>query len=142
MGQQQVLILVLGIVIVSIAIYVGIDLFDAMMRQRHVDLLVNHTVMVASEAVAWRLKETPFLGGGGSYLQLDTDGMNALLMQEDRMPGVIQITKATADELEVTAVSDDYPDVGVLTRVFQEDIVETRIAYDGSITLPDASPPQ
>ncbi len=140
MGQQQVLVLVLGIVIVSIAVYIGIDLFDTMMRQRHVDLLVNHTVMVASEAVAWRLKETPFLGGGGSYLQLDTDGMNALLMQEERLPGQIQITRATADELDVTAVSYHYPFIGVLTRVVREEIVETRIAYDGSITLPAPAP--
>ena len=136
MGQQQILILVLSIVIVSIATYVGIDLFDTMMQQRHVDLLVSHTVMVASEATAWRLKETPFLGGGGSYLDLDTDGMNTLLMEENRLPGTIQITLATDDELEITAVSNDYPMIGVLTRVEEEDIVETRIAYDGSITLP------
>ena len=138
MGQQQVLVLALSIVIVSIATYIGIDLFDTMMQQRHVDLLVNHTVMVASEATAWRTKQSPFLGGGGSYLQLDTDGMNQLLMEEDRLPGHIQITRATHAEVDIVAVSDDYPHIGVLTRVVDENIVETRIAYDGSITLPPA----
>ncbi len=136
MGQQQILILVLSIVIVSIATYIGIDLFDTMMRQRHVDVLVNHTVMVASEATAWRTKRSPFLGGGGSYEQLSVTGMSTLLMAEKRLPGTVRIALATRDELEVVAVSDYYPEIGILTRVEGEDIVETRIAYDGSITLP------
>lgn len=128
----------LSIVIVSIATYIGIDLFDTMMQQRHVDILVNHTVMVAAEATAWKTRESPFLGGGGSYLQLDTDGMNVLLMEEKRLPGIVQITRATVNEVDIVAVSDDYPNIGILTRVVDEDIVETRIAYDGSITLPSS----
>lgn len=136
MGQQQILILVLTIVIVSIAVYIGIDLFDRTMRQKHIDLLVNHTVMVASEAIAWKTKGSPFLGGGGSYLQLDTDGMNKLLMEEKRLPGTVRITRATVSEVDVVAVSDVYPELGVLTQVVGEEIVETSIVYDGSITLP------
>lgn len=136
MGQQQVLVLALSIVIVSIATYIGIDLFDTMMKQRHIDLLVNHTVMVAAETTAWRTRETPFLGGGGSYLELDTDGMNLLLMKEERLPGRVQIARATSNEVDIVAVSDHYPELGVLTRVVGDEIVETRIAYDGSITLP------
>ena len=141
MGQQQILILVLTIVIVSIAVYIGIDLVDTSVRGKHVDLLVNHTVMVASEAVVWRTKGTPFLGGGGSYSDLDTEGMNQLLMEENRLPGTVQITRATADELEVTAVSDYYPELGVLTRVEGTEIVNTEISYDGSITLPSVPTP-
>ncbi|MDX1546509.1 MAG: hypothetical protein R3247_05960 [Rhodothermales bacterium] len=136
MGQQQILILVLTIVIVSIAVYIGIDLFDRTMRQKHIDLLVNHTVMVASEAIAWKTKGSPFLGGGGSYLELDTDGMNKLLMTENRLPGTVRITRATVSEVDVVAVSDVYPELGVLTQVVGEEIVETSIVYDGSITLP------
>ena len=141
MGQQQILILALTIVIVSIAVYIGIDLVGRTMQQKHVDMLVNHTVMVASEAVAWKTKGTPFLGGGGSFLDLDTDGMNKLLMDEERLPGTVQITRATVNEVDVTAVSDHYPNLGVLTRVVGEEIVETKIVYDGSITLPGAPTP-
>jgi hypothetical protein len=112
-GQQQLLILVLGLLIVSLAVFIGIDLFDRSMKQRHVDLLVNHTVMVASEAISWRTRESPFLGGGESYAELDTDGMAQIIMNEVRPPGI-----------------------GVLTRVVGTEIVETRIAYDGSIAFP------
>ncbi len=136
MGQQQILLLVLTIVIVSIAVYIGIDLFGEMIRQRHVDLLVNHAVHIASEATTWRTKGTPFLGGGGSYSDLDTNGMEQLLMNPDRVPGTFQITKAIGDDLEVTGVSNDFPEVGVRIVVEEQDIVDTIIAIDGSITLP------
>ena len=136
MGQQQILLLVLTIVIVSIAVFIGIDFFGEMLRQRHVDLLVNHAVHVASEAVTWRAKGTSFLGGGDSYSDLGTDGMAKLLMAPDRVPGTFQITKAIGDDLEVTGVSNDFPEVGVRVVVEEQDIVDTIIAHDGSITLP------
>ncbi|HMB94320.1 MAG TPA: hypothetical protein VKP65_25960 [Rhodothermales bacterium] len=137
MGQQQLLLLVFGIVVVMLAMLMGMIFFEESMQQRHVDLLVSHTVTVASEAVGWRAKHSPYLGGGDSYLKLDTQGMQALLMAEGRMPGIIKITRATKDELDIVAVSDQYPDIGVMTRVVGEEIVETTIAYDGSITLPE-----
>ncbi len=140
MGQQQVLLLVLTIVIVSIAVYIGINFFGDMMRQRHVDLLVNHAVHIASEATTWRSKSTPFLGGGGSYSDLGTDGMEQLLMSEDRLPGTFRITLASGDDLEVTGVSDDFPEIGVRVVVEETDIVDTIIAYDGSISLPPVTP--
>lgn len=139
MGQQQILILVLSIVLVSVAVYIGIDFFGNLMRQRHADLLVNHGVHIASEAVTWRTKTTPFLGGGGTYSDLDTDGMEKLLMDDERLPGRFAITRAVGDELEVTGVSTDFPEIGIRVYVEETDIVNTEIAYDGSITLP--SPP-
>jgi len=135
-GQQQLLLLVLSIVIVSIAVYIGIDFFGIMMQQRHADMLVNHAVHVASEAITWRTKGSPFLGGGGSYSNLDTNGMAQLVMSEERPPGTFQITLANGDDLEVTGVSDDFPLIGVRVVVDEAEITETIIAYDGSITLP------
>lgn len=141
MGQQQLLLLVLGIVLVSLAIYMGILFFGEMMRQRHADLLMNHAMHVASEAITWRSKVSPFLGGGGSYSDLDTDGMDKILMDPVRIPGVFQITLATGDDLEITGVSNDYADVGIRVVVKQAEIAETFIAYDGSITLPGVPAP-
>ena len=139
MGQQQILILVLSIVLVSVAVYIGIDFFGNLMRQRHADLLVNHGVHIASEAVTWRTKTTPFLGGGGTYSDLDTDGMLKLLMEEERLPGRFAITHAVGDELVVTGVSTDFPEIGIRVYVEETEIVNTEISYEGEITLP--SPP-
>lgn len=136
MGQQQLLLLVLTVVIVGVAVIVGIDMFDEMAKQRHVDLIVNYAVQISSEAVTWRRKASPFLGGGGSYSDLDTNGMEQLIIDEVRVPGTFKITKASGDDLEVTGVSNDFPQIGVRVVVLKDEIVETVVAYDGSITLP------
>ena len=106
------------------------------MQQRHVDLLMNHGVHVASEAITWRTKGSPFLGGGGTYSDLSAEGMEQLLMSEERLPGIFRITRANGDDLEVTGISTDYPDIGILITVVGEEITDTDIAYDGSITMP------
>ena len=62
--------------------------------------------------------------------------MAKLLMDSDRIPGTFQITKAIGDDLEVTGVSTDFPEIGVRVVVEEQDIVDTIIAYDGSIALP------
>ena len=136
MGQQQILMLVLGIVLVSVAVYIGMDFFSEMLRQRHVDLIVNHAIHVASEAVSWRIKGSTYLGGGESYSDLDTDGMAKLLMASERIPGTFEITTANGDDLEVTGVSMEFPEIGIRVVVEGQEIVDTIIAYDGSIALP------
>ncbi|PIQ62839.1 MAG: hypothetical protein COV99_04940 [Bacteroidetes bacterium CG12_big_fil_rev_8_21_14_0_65_60_17] len=63
MGQQQLLLLVLGIVIVGLAVVVGIQAFSENMKKANADALVNDAVRVASEIQAWKLKPAAFGGG-------------------------------------------------------------------------------
>ena len=55
---------------------------------------------------------------------------------EGRSPGKVRITSASDNELEITAVSNYYEDIGVRVKVEVIDIAESTIAYDGSITFP------
>ena len=66
MGQQQLLLLVLGIVIVGLAVVVGIQAFSENQKKANADALVNHAIRIASDAQAWMLKPTAFGGGGNS----------------------------------------------------------------------------
>ena len=139
MGQQQLLLLIFGIVIVGVAIVVGLVMFTEGSRQRQVDLITNHTLHVASEAAAWRSKESPFIGGYGSYAALAEDAaamQRLLLMDETRIPGVIRVECAAKNDISFVAVSIDYPEIGIRTRVNGTRIVDTEVSYDGSITLP------
>lgn len=90
MGQQQLLLLVLGIVIVGLAVVVGIQAFSENQKKANADALVNDAIRIASDAQAWRLKPAAF-GGGAS----DTDWTNVSLQQlgyevgdNDSTPGV------------------------------------------------------
>ncbi|MDA0875367.1 MAG: GspE/PulE family protein [Bacteroidetes bacterium] len=65
MGQQQLLLLVLGIVIVGLAVVVGIQAFSENQKQANADQMVNDAIRIASDAQAWKLKPGAF-GGGAS----------------------------------------------------------------------------
>lgn len=64
MGQQQLLLLVLGIVIVGLAVVVGIQAFGENQKKANSDALVNDAVRIASDSQAWKLKPAAFGGGG------------------------------------------------------------------------------
>lgn len=70
MGQQQLLLLVLGIVIVGLSVVVGIQAFGENQKKANADALVNDAVRIASDAQAWKLKPAAF--GGGAAVDLST----------------------------------------------------------------------
>ena len=67
MGQQQLLLLVLGIVIVGLAVVVGIQAFGENQKKANADAMVNDGVRLASDAQAWALKPQAFGGGAGDF---------------------------------------------------------------------------
>ena len=66
MGQQQLLLLVLGIVIVGLAVVAGINAFDENQQKSSEDALTNEAFRLASDAKAWYNKPTQYDGGGSN----------------------------------------------------------------------------
>ena len=64
MGQQQLLLLVLGIVIVGLAVVVGIQAFSENQKRSNLDGLVNDGVRIASDIQTWSLKPAIYGGPG------------------------------------------------------------------------------
>lgn len=75
MGQQQLLLLVLGIVIVGLAVVVGIQAFGENQKKANADALVNDAIRIASDAQAWKLKPAAFGGGGSLVGATNFDGL-------------------------------------------------------------------
>ena len=75
MGQQQLLLLVLGIVIVGLAVVVGIQAFGENQKKANADALVNDGVRIASDAQAWVLKPTAFGGGNGDPTNVELSSL-------------------------------------------------------------------
>ena len=63
MGQQQLLLIVLGILIVGVAVFVGINLFKANAIESKRAIITNELVNLASMAQQYYLKPSS-LGGG------------------------------------------------------------------------------
>ena len=75
MGQQQLLLLVLGIVIVGIAVVAGIQAFSEGKAKAEQDAAVSDAMRVISDVQAWKLKPTAF-GGGDNGTETDFSGVN------------------------------------------------------------------
>lgn len=76
MGQQQLLLLVLGIVIVGLAVAIGIQAFSENSKRTNLDALANDAIDVASAAQAWMLKPSIY-GGGNNSCQTTCDWSGA-----------------------------------------------------------------
>ena len=67
MGQQQLLLLVLGIVIVGLAVVAGIQAFQQNQQQSSIDAMANEALRVATDIQAWRQKPEALGGGQGNW---------------------------------------------------------------------------
>ncbi len=71
MGQQQILLIVLGIIIVGIAIVVGLDNFQSKAVQANRDAVIIDLNYLASHAQAFYKKTKTYGGGEQSFIGYD-----------------------------------------------------------------------
>lgn len=67
MGQQQLLLIVLGVIIVGIAIVVGINLFNAQAEESTKDAMVAAATNIGAMAQQYYKKPEAMAGGGGDF---------------------------------------------------------------------------
>jgi hypothetical protein len=67
MGQQQLLLIILGVIIVGIAIAVGLSLFSAQSIQANKDAIINDLNNIAAHSYQYRIRPTSMGGGQGTY---------------------------------------------------------------------------
>ena len=67
MGQQQLLLIILGVIIVGIAIAVGLSLFSAQSIQSNKDAIINDMNNVAAYCYQYKIRPASMGGGGGDY---------------------------------------------------------------------------
>lgn len=67
MGQQQLLLIILGVIIVGIAIAVGLSLFSAQSIQSNRDAIINDLNNLAAQAYQYMIRPSSMGGGQGSY---------------------------------------------------------------------------
>ncbi len=80
MGQQQLLLIVLGVIIVGIAVVVGINLFNANAEESTKDTLVSEGTNLGAMAQQYYKKPTALGGGGNSFTGWDENDVPANLI--------------------------------------------------------------
>lgn len=124
MGQQQLLLIVLGVIVVGIAVVVGINLFNANAETSTQDSVVSQGTNLGAMAQQYYKKPTSMGGGGNSFVDFDTKVF-------DNLPGSLTSSHdaawacgtPTATEVTLTAipVDTDY-NWTVVTRVTKDSI--------------------
>jgi len=74
MGQQQLLLIILGAIIVAIAVVVGINMMGSASEQANLDAVRQDLLTIGSAAQGWYAKPNMMQGGGNSFT--DADGNN------------------------------------------------------------------
>ncbi len=74
MGQQQLLLIVLGVIIVGIAVVVGINLFNANAEESTKDTMVSEGTNIGAMAQQY-FKKPVALGGGGNTFDASWAGI-------------------------------------------------------------------
>jgi hypothetical protein len=68
LGQQQLLLIVLGVIVVGLAVIVGINVFRANAIDQKRDSVMMECITLASLAQEYYLKPSAYMGGSGSYM--------------------------------------------------------------------------
>ena len=110
MGQQQLLLIVLGVIIVGIAVVVGINVFTASSLQANIDGLTADVVNLGSMSQQYHRKPTALGGGGNSFsgwaipAALDTTGNGVYVITGTPTATQIVIT-GTGNEIGANGTS-------------------------------------
>ena len=67
MGQQQLLLIILGVIIVGIAIAVGLSLFSAQSQQANHDAIINDLNNISANSYQYYTRPVSMGGGANSY---------------------------------------------------------------------------
>jgi hypothetical protein len=117
MGQQQLLLIILGVIIVGIAIAVGLSLFSAQSVQSNRDAIINDMNNLAAQAYQFRIRPTSMGGGQGDY----TGGGGFSIPSKMRTNENATYTWSNAaNEITFTAVSAQNPTNTVVVKVGSE----------------------
>lgn len=135
MGQQQLLLLVMGVVIVAIATLGAFEAFERGARQDEADGLLDRGLAIATHAVYWKTTKDPYNGGNQSYEGLAAAGLETLALDDSNVRGRFAITGATERTLEVTGVSDRYPGIGIRVYVRGYEVDSSDVSFDGTLSL-------
>ena len=102
MGQQQLLLIVLGTIIVGVAVVVGITMFTTGAINAERDALLQDVNNIASSAAAYWRKPAALGGGARSFVGVTT--VKTFGAADSNANGAFEITTtATATDFEVTA---------------------------------------
>ncbi len=113
MGQQQLLLIILGVIVVGIAVAVGITMFTDNAVNANRDAVTNDLVNLAARAQQFYRRPTALGGGGNSFVGLTADaaGLRKLTNRGTNANGTYTVKAAgTATGVVLEGIGTEYAD--------------------------------
>ena len=107
MGQQQLLLIILGVIVVGIAVIVGITMFQDNAISANRDAVVNDLVNLGARAQQYYRRPVSLGGGGNSFVGITADaaGLAKLSSQPSNSNGTFSIlTAGDANQVVVRGI--------------------------------------
>ncbi|MBK7227737.1 MAG: hypothetical protein IPH97_02420 [Ignavibacteriales bacterium] len=127
MGQQQLLLIVLGVIIVGIAIVVGINLFNANAEESAKDTMASEGTNLAALAQQY-YKKPVALGGGGNAFDASNGGQGFAIPPKLVASGIggAWVATVAANNVSLVGTPDDANyEWTVTVDVFDDSIATT-----------------
>jgi len=113
MGQQQLLLIILGVIVVGIAVAVGITMFTDNAVNANRDAVTNDLVNLAARAQQFYRRPTALGGGGNSFVGLTADaaGLTKLTNRSSNANGGYAIESAgTSTGVVIRGIGTEHSD--------------------------------
>ncbi len=109
MGQQQLLLILLGVILIGAAIVLALSLMSAQSVQSNRDAIINDMNHLAAHAYQYRISSSSLAGGGGKYtgysiplsLTANANGSYTCVVQ----PDLVTFTATSANNPSNTIVA-------------------------------------
>ena len=103
MGQQQLLLIILGVIIVGVAIAIGISMFSGQSIASNRDAIITDLSTLGADAYQFKIRPTTMGGGNGTFsgYALSTTGA----WGSSNPNATYTVTTQTASQLVLTATS-------------------------------------
>jgi len=128
MGQQQLLLIVLGVIIVGIAIVVGINLFNANAEESAKDTMASEGTNLAALAQQFYKKPLALGGGGNTFDEGGPAGTGFTIpakLQTSGIGGGWAAPTVSATTVQLVGTPDEYTEWTVTVDVFADSIATT-----------------
>ena len=122
MGQQQILLVILGVVIVGLSIAVGLSLFGAQSVAANRDSMISDLQHISLHAYQYRITLRTMAGGQGDYstfvipssLESNSNGTYSII---DAQPNTLTFKAVSANDAAniITGTVDSHGKLGDLT---------------------------
>jgi hypothetical protein len=106
MGQQQLLLIILGVIVVGIAVAVGITMFSDSAISANRDAVSNDLVNLAARAQQFYRRPSALGGGGNTFTGLTLDKLTNMASGKNAN-GTYSVSSVAADNVVIQGVGTE-----------------------------------